>query len=353
MDYPAASEEWDGYDGIILPGSFSDAYGNEEWIASLKDAIRNEIVGKRRRCLGVCFGHQVLAHSFGESDDDDDDGGDEGEKEEEEEESIDAEDRGDEKKAEERVEEDSDPDLPLSDDCRGGGGGGEGGRACPCPAGFQFGRHEFELTPEGSALLFPPSSSSSVDDGGRAVPPAAFANGNAGAAKKERRGGGGGVQLLYTHGDMVRSLPPCAVSLGGTRGTVPIQSAAYFESKEEADRFRRCVVAENGGAGAEAALTTTTTTTTAARAADEEVPPPPIPYAFTFQAHPEYKSRGYGRRTFVDIGEKLRGGMKGRLPPDDFVPDERREDALRHWDVAERDSLAVTVAVGRWLGWFP
>lgn len=52
------------YDGIILPGSFNAAYDNEPWILELCKVIQEELVPNQRPTLGVCFGHQVYAHSF-------------------------------------------------------------------------------------------------------------------------------------------------------------------------------------------------------------------------------------------------------------------------------------------------
>jgi GMP synthase-like glutamine amidotransferase len=62
LDYPASVEEWDTYDGILLPGSFSAAYDDEVWIQRLRQVIMEEVFG--RPTLGICFGHQVFAHSF-------------------------------------------------------------------------------------------------------------------------------------------------------------------------------------------------------------------------------------------------------------------------------------------------
>jgi len=65
MDYPQSDDEWDGYDGIIIPGSLSAAYDTHiGWIRRLLNVIRTEIHDKRRKTMGVCFGHQCLAHSF-------------------------------------------------------------------------------------------------------------------------------------------------------------------------------------------------------------------------------------------------------------------------------------------------
>jgi GMP synthase-like glutamine amidotransferase len=64
MGYFPTSEVLQESDGIILPGSFSSAYDNDPWIERLKELIQTELVAKELPTLGVCFGHQVYAHSF-------------------------------------------------------------------------------------------------------------------------------------------------------------------------------------------------------------------------------------------------------------------------------------------------
>jgi len=64
FQYPQSQEEWDSYHGILLPGSFSAAYDEDEWIEKLRQVILEEVHGKARPSLGICFGHQVFADAF-------------------------------------------------------------------------------------------------------------------------------------------------------------------------------------------------------------------------------------------------------------------------------------------------
>jgi GMP synthase-like glutamine amidotransferase len=59
-----SSTEIQKCDGIILPGSFNSAYDDEVWIHHLKNFIQTQVVAQEIPTLGVCFGHQIYAHSF-------------------------------------------------------------------------------------------------------------------------------------------------------------------------------------------------------------------------------------------------------------------------------------------------
>jgi GMP synthase-like glutamine amidotransferase len=60
------SQALDNCDGVIIPGSFNSAYDEEPWIHELKNFIQGELVSREIPTLGVCFGHQIYAHSFSE-----------------------------------------------------------------------------------------------------------------------------------------------------------------------------------------------------------------------------------------------------------------------------------------------
>ncbi|XP_014508447.1 gamma-glutamyl peptidase 3 [Vigna radiata var. radiata] len=52
------------YDGFVITGSPSDAYGNDYWILKLCFILRI-IVATEKKLLGICFGHQVLCRALG------------------------------------------------------------------------------------------------------------------------------------------------------------------------------------------------------------------------------------------------------------------------------------------------
>jgi GMP synthase (glutamine-hydrolysing) len=59
-DLPAAFE----FDGVVVTGSSASVYWDEPWIDALVDWTR-EAIDRGVPCLGVCFGHQVVAEALG------------------------------------------------------------------------------------------------------------------------------------------------------------------------------------------------------------------------------------------------------------------------------------------------
>lgn len=52
-------------DAVVLSGSFAGAYEPDAWISELASAIRAVADDGQIPLLGVCFGHQMLAHALG------------------------------------------------------------------------------------------------------------------------------------------------------------------------------------------------------------------------------------------------------------------------------------------------
>ncbi len=60
FEYPSAIDECDAY---LITGSKFSAYDNEPWINRLKKFIV-ELVAHRKKLIGICFGHQVIAQAL-------------------------------------------------------------------------------------------------------------------------------------------------------------------------------------------------------------------------------------------------------------------------------------------------
>ena len=246
QDYPKSKEEWDTYNGILIPGSLSSAYDTHiPWIGRLHQVIREEIHAHKRKTLAICFGHQSFAHALGDL---------------------------------HVLHENNNSPRRL-------------GEATQCPTGTKAGRKSFDLTPVGSKLL-------DYDEKC--------------------------IEMLYTHGDMVSTLPSTGLSLGGN-SEVPVQAAAYFASEESALEFKQFAESSHGN-----------------KYNSEE-----LPYAFTFQAHPEFITPS-GGNNFMNILHT----MAERKRIDSVQSKEASNDAQNNADRVKADSLDAIEPVGVILGWF-
>lgn len=60
-EFPTPDDDCDAY---LITGSKAGVYDDLPWIAPLKKWIQQSFASKRKM-IGVCFGHQILAHSLG------------------------------------------------------------------------------------------------------------------------------------------------------------------------------------------------------------------------------------------------------------------------------------------------
>ncbi len=60
-EYPRGIDEVDAY---LITGSKSSVYEDKEWIHRLMDFVR-ELHRQRKKLLGICFGHQLVAQALG------------------------------------------------------------------------------------------------------------------------------------------------------------------------------------------------------------------------------------------------------------------------------------------------
>ncbi|KAL3680021.1 hypothetical protein R1sor_022977 [Riccia sorocarpa] len=59
-----SDEDLEKYDGFVVTGSRHDAHADEPWILKLC-ALLQSIHEKKRKMLGICFGHQVVSRALG------------------------------------------------------------------------------------------------------------------------------------------------------------------------------------------------------------------------------------------------------------------------------------------------
>ena len=54
----------DSVQGFVITGGEGDSYSSDQWVVNLREFIQKQHQ-RQARMLGVCFGHQVIAHSLG------------------------------------------------------------------------------------------------------------------------------------------------------------------------------------------------------------------------------------------------------------------------------------------------
>jgi len=57
-------DSFEAYDAVLLTGSRADAFSHEPWVVALRERV-TRLLQDRHKLLGVCFGHQLIAHCLG------------------------------------------------------------------------------------------------------------------------------------------------------------------------------------------------------------------------------------------------------------------------------------------------
>jgi GMP synthase-like glutamine amidotransferase len=61
FEYPAS---FDAYRAVLLTGSKADSFSDEPWIVELRARV-TQLLAQKKKLLGICFGHQLIALCLG------------------------------------------------------------------------------------------------------------------------------------------------------------------------------------------------------------------------------------------------------------------------------------------------
>lgn len=60
-EYP---DSFEAYDAVLLTGSKADSFSQEPWVLALKEKVQ-ALLKARKKLIGICFGHQLIALCMG------------------------------------------------------------------------------------------------------------------------------------------------------------------------------------------------------------------------------------------------------------------------------------------------
>lgn len=386
-------DEYSNCHGVILPGSFNSAYDNEIWIEQLKYNVIQNILVKNGSptTLGICFGHQIYAHSFLQQEQKPRESQQQPNSSNDDVNHLD-----DTKIVNKKSKLDDEKSVPTIDiasesaaaeDSRGDDKKEDhvhhrhhrGGRATKCPAGPQAGRRCSKFTEHGERYLLQEFLSSSSDDMSlindvhNDLKKSSTSNSNDNNTKlpvddkkqdeieidniNTNDDIKDGLQLYYTHGDMVDTLPPQAVPLMGTE-QVPIQAALYYFDHHCNDDDTNSKNHEDN--------VTTTHQSQDGHGQDYEYRQI---MAITFQAHPEYGGSSFElgiKQTFNPILELMY--QRNDITQEEYEAAKKdgqhQEEQSRNssvsypssspsstYSIVERQSIQTMIVAGKLLKW--